>query len=211
MADPALGPSFHALAEIHFTTWQRWVASTGSSWYQAGVEARRRMSAAGYDVAAGDTWAVNELSSAVRRGDGARRAEIRDFLRGLFDAGGEGAPTRGVAFVVGVAQRVPVATYKARMQEWLQDSAFWVDMNAYVSDWSQEVYGDVRSYAAPGARSPRVATRSSTTSATPTCSRPPAAPHPGRRMRSSPPPPARSRTPRGNGAPASGGRSFPTA
>jgi hypothetical protein len=147
----ALGPSFHALAEIHFTTWQRWVASTGSSWYQAGVEARRRMSAAGYDVAAGDTWAVNELSSAVRRGDGARRAEIRDFLRGLFDAGGEGAPTRGVAFVVGVAQRVPVATYKARMQEWLQDSAFWVDMNAYVSDWSQEVYGDVRSYAAPGA------------------------------------------------------------
>ena len=25
----ALGPSFHAMAEIHFTTWSRWVASTG--------------------------------------------------------------------------------------------------------------------------------------------------------------------------------------
>ena len=60
-------------------------------------------------------------------------------------------PAQGIVFVVGVGQRVPsLATYKARMQEWLQDSAFWVDMNAYVSDWSQEVYGDVRSYAVPG-------------------------------------------------------------
>lgn len=147
----ALGPSFHALAEIHLTAWQKWVASTGSSWYEAGVEARRRMAAAGYDVAAGDTWAVNELSSAVRRGDGARRAEAREFLRGLFDAAGEGPATRGVAFVVGVGQRSnDTATYKARLQEWLQDSTFWVDMNAYVSDWSQEVYADVRGYAAPG-------------------------------------------------------------
>ena len=37
------------------------------------------------------------------------------------------------------------------MQEWLQDGAFWSDVNQYVSDWSQEVYGDVRGYAAPGA------------------------------------------------------------
>ena len=148
----ALGPSFHALAEIHYTAWQRWVASTGSSWYQAGVEARRRMAAAGYDVGAGDTWALNEVSSAVRRGDGSGRANVRELLRGLFDAAGEGAPTKGVVFVVGVGQRVPeLGTYKARTQEWLQDSAFWIDMNAYVSDWSQEVYGDVRSYAAPGA------------------------------------------------------------
>ena len=148
----ALGPSFHALAEIHLTAWQKWVTSTGSGWYQAGVEARRRMAAAGYDVAAGDTWALNEFSSAVRRGDGAWRSDMREFLRGLYDAGGEGPPTRGVVFVVGIGQRVPeVATYKARMQEWLQDSAFWVDMNTYVRDWSQEVYGDVRSYAVPGA------------------------------------------------------------
>ena len=55
-------------------------------------------------------------------------------------------------FIVGIGQRVTeVATYKARTQEWLQDAAFWSDMNAYVGDWSQEVYGDVRSYAAPGA------------------------------------------------------------
>jgi hypothetical protein len=148
----ALGPTFHALAEIHLSTWQKWVASTGSSWHQAGVDARRKMAAAGFDVAAGDTWALNEVTSAMRRGDGAGRSNLRDFVRGLFDAGGEGPPTRGVVFVVGIGQRVAeVATYKARSQEWLQDSAFWADMNAYVSDWGQEVYGDIRSYAAPGA------------------------------------------------------------
>jgi hypothetical protein len=147
----ALGPSFHALAEIHLNAWRKWVQAGNGTWYQAGVEARRRMAAAGYDVGAGDTWALNELSSAVRRGDGTWRADMRELLRGLYDAGGEQPPTRGVVFVVGVGQRVPsVATYKARMQEWLQDSAFWVDMSAYVSDWSQEVYGDVRAYAAPG-------------------------------------------------------------
>jgi hypothetical protein len=148
----ALGPAFHALAEIHYTAWQKWVAATGSTWYQAGVEARRRMAAAGYDVSAGDTWALNEVSSAVRRGDGNARANVRELLRGLYDAAGEGPPTRGVVFVVGLGQRVPeLGTYKARVQEWLQDAQFWIDMNVFVSDWSQEAYGDVRSYAVPGA------------------------------------------------------------
>ncbi len=148
----ALGPAFHALAEIHLTTWQKWVANNSSTWYQAGVVARRNMAAAGFDVSAGDTWAINEVTSGMRRGDGSSRTNLRDFLRGLYDAGGEGPPTKGVAWIVGIGQRVTgVGTYKARMQEWLQDSAFWSDVNAYVSDWSQEVYGDVRAYAAPGA------------------------------------------------------------
>ena len=151
----ALGPTFHALAEIHYTAWQKWVSSTGSTWYQAGVEARRRMAAAGYDVATGDTWALNEVSSAVRRGDGNGRANVRELLRGLYDAAGEGPTTRGVVFVVGIGQRVPeLGTYKARVQEWFQDAQFWIDMNVYVSDWSQEAYGDVRSYAVPGAPLP---------------------------------------------------------
>jgi hypothetical protein len=148
----ALGPAFHALAEIHLTTWQKWVANTGSTWYQAGVDARRKMAAAGFDVGAGDSWAINEVSSAMRRGDGSSRTNLREFLRGLYDAGGEGPPTKGVVWIVGIGQRVPeVGTYKARTQEWLQDAAFWSEANAYVSDWSQEVYGDIRSYAAPGA------------------------------------------------------------
>src|SRR5262245_32164577 len=43
----ALGPRFHALAEIHYSTWSSWVASTGSTWHTAGVTARQRMASAG--------------------------------------------------------------------------------------------------------------------------------------------------------------------
>ena len=56
----ALGPNFHALAEISFAGWTRWVGSNASDWFTAGVTARQRMAAAGYDVTAGDTWAMNE-------------------------------------------------------------------------------------------------------------------------------------------------------
>ena len=79
----ALGANFHALAEVNVTAWQGWVASTGNSWYQAGVEARRRIAAAGFDLGAGDSWAVNELSSGVRAGSGTSRQNIRDFVHGL--------------------------------------------------------------------------------------------------------------------------------
>jgi hypothetical protein len=146
----ALGPNFHAMAEIHFATWTRWVQSTGSSWFVAGVTARERMAAAGYDVVLGDTWAVNELTTAVRRGDGNARANVREFLRGLYE--GDGArPTRGAALVVGFGQRTgDVSVYQNTLQTWLSDTAFWTDMTTYVSDWSQEVYGDLRSLAVPG-------------------------------------------------------------
>jgi hypothetical protein len=150
----ALGPNFHAMAEIHFATWTRWVQSTGNSWHAAGVTARERMAAAGYDVALGDTWAVNELTSAVRRGDGNARTNIREFVRGLYE--GEGSrPTRGAALVIGFGQRTAdVSVYQNTIQGWLADSAFWSDMATYVTDWSQEVYGDLRSHAVTGSDVP---------------------------------------------------------
>jgi hypothetical protein len=147
----ALGPRFHALAEMHMATWAQWVSANGTTWHAAGVEARKRMAAAGYDVAAGDTWAVNEFSSAVRRGDGSARANARDFVRGLFEGDGTVPQARGVAWTTGVSQRTPdLSTYKTNLQGWLQDAGFWNDMSAYVSDFSQENYADVRSYAVPG-------------------------------------------------------------
>jgi hypothetical protein len=147
----ALGPNFHALGEIHFAAWERWVASTGSSWHAAGVTARRNMAAAGYDVSLGDTWALNELGTGVRRGNGNARANIREFLRGLYEGDGS-RPTKGAALVVGFGQRTAdVSLYQSTLQSWLGDTAFWTDMATYVSDWTQEVYGDVRSYAVPGA------------------------------------------------------------
>ena len=146
----ALGPNFHAMAEIHFATWTRWVASTGSSWHTAGVTARQRMAAAGFDVAQGDTWVFNELTTAVRRGTGNARANVREFLRGLYEGDGT-RPTRGAVFVIGFGQRsTDVSLYQTNLQNWLADSAFWTDMNTYVSDWTQEAYGDVRSWAVPG-------------------------------------------------------------
>ena len=147
----ALGAGFHAMAEINLAAWRLWVSDTGGTWYEAGVEARRRMADNGYDVSAGDTWAVNELSSAVRRGEGTARADARAFVRGLFDGDGILPTARGAAFVVGIGQgTLDLSTYKAALEGWLQDAAFWADMSAYVSDWSQEVYGDVRAYGVAG-------------------------------------------------------------
>jgi hypothetical protein len=146
----ALGPNFHAMAEFHFTTWSRWVQSTGASWYTAGVTARERMAAAGYDMAKGDIWVVNELSTAVRRNTGDARTNIRDLLRGLYE--GTGVRTRGAVFVVGVGQRTSdTSLLQTNLQNWYSDAAFWTDMSAYVSDWGQEVYGDIRNHAVPGA------------------------------------------------------------
>lgn len=147
----ALGPSFHALAEIHMAGWAGWVSQNGGSWFAAGQEARRRMASAGYDVALGDSWAVNEFSSAVRRGDGAARANAREFVRGLYD-GGELRDVRGAVFVIGVGQGTPeLSVYKANLQSWFADAPFWQDMATYVEDWAQELYGDIRNYAVPGA------------------------------------------------------------
>jgi hypothetical protein len=147
----ALGPNFHALAEFHFATWTKWVASTGSSWYLAGTTARERMAAAGYDFSKGDSWVLNEVTSAVRTNTGQARANLRELLRGLYEGDGT-RPTKGAAFVVGLGQQTNnLGLYQTNLQNWLSDSAFWTDMSAYVSDWSQEVYGDVRNWAVPGA------------------------------------------------------------
>ena len=149
----ALGPSFHALAEIHVAGWTTWLANNpGKSWYDAGVEARRRMAAAGYDVSLGDGWALNELSSAVRVGNGNARANMRSFVRGLYEGDGTLPRVRGAVFITGMNQGTgELSVYQARVQDWYEDAGFWEDMSAYVSDWSQELYGDVRSYAVPGA------------------------------------------------------------
>jgi hypothetical protein len=147
----ALGPNFHVMAEAHVTGWANWVATTGSTWEQAGIEFRRRIAAAGYDVNVGDTWALNELSSAVRRGDGSARTNMRAFARGLYTGDGTTPAVRGTVFITGMAQPTgELSVYQARLQDWYEDAGFWSDMAAYTSDWSQELYGDVRDYAVAG-------------------------------------------------------------
>ena len=146
----ALGPRFHAMAEIHWTTWQSWARANGRTMFDAGVEARRRMVAAGYDVGKGDTWALNEFPSSVRRNLGTARADARDFVRGLYE--GDGQPVPGAVFVVGVMHGTSDASvYKSTLKAWLGDAPFWVDMQRYVRFWAQEVYGDARRWGVPGA------------------------------------------------------------
>ena len=161
----ALGPQFHAMAEISMGAWGKWVTSTGSSWYQAGVEARRRMAAAGYDVSLGDSWAVNEFSSAVRQDAASARADARNFVHGLYAGDGTQPATRGAVFIIGMGQGTQnLSVYKTNLDGWLSDSAFWNDMNSYVSDWSQELFGDFRNYgvAAPRSHPAHLQTTSST-------------------------------------------------
>ncbi len=142
----ALGADFHAVDEISYTGWSGWVGAGNGTWYDAGVAARDRMAAAGFDVSAGDTWALNELSSAVRKGTAAARRNALDFLHGLAADG-----TKGIVFAAGVGQSTPdPSQYKVNLQDWLQDSSFWTEASAYVSDFAPENYGDVRNYAVPG-------------------------------------------------------------
>jgi len=148
-----LGPRFHAMAEIHWATWRKWVQSTGRAWYDAGVEARRRMAAAGYDVTRGDTWAVNEFPSSVRRNLGTARTDARQFVAGLYE--GDGRPAQGAIFVIGVMHGTTDASlYKSTLKSWLGDTPFWLDMQRAVRFWGQEVYGDARRWGVPGAPPP---------------------------------------------------------
>jgi hypothetical protein len=142
----ALGPNFHAVDEISYTAWSAWVAGGGGTFADAGAEARRRMAAAGFDTAAGDTWALNELSSAVRVGTGSARTNAEGLLQGLAADG-----VKGIAFVTGISQSTPdLSLYKANLEGWLQDPVFWTVAAGALTDFAQENYGDVRAYAVPG-------------------------------------------------------------
>jgi PKD repeat protein len=148
----ALGSQMHAIAEVSVNGWAAWVAAGNGTWFDAGVEMRQRMITAGFDVAAGDIWGVNEFSSAVRRGDGASRANMRELLRGLYTGDGTGPAVQGLVWVEGLGQGTAnLSTYKTTLKGWFQDTDFWADMTRYVRFWSQEVFGDVRTWAVPGA------------------------------------------------------------
>ena len=104
------------------------------------------MTAAGFDAAAGDTWAVNQPSSAVRTGTGVARQNAVEFLRGLASDG-----VKGIVFMQGIGQSTAdTTTYKLALQSWFGDSAFWSAASGYVRDWAQENYGDLRTYAVAG-------------------------------------------------------------
>lgn len=146
----ALGPQMHAMAEINVSGWTAWVAAGNGTWYDAGVEARNRMALAGFDVQAGDIWALNELSSAVRTGSGNARQNMRDFIRGLYTGDGT-APSPGLVWITGLSIATnPVSVYKTNLELWFGDGPFWSDMSKYVRFLSQEVYANPTAWAVAG-------------------------------------------------------------
>jgi hypothetical protein len=171
----ANGLQFHAMPEIRLRVWANWVQQPGNCslplteateeecWYQAGVEARRKMRDAGYDVSQGDTWAINEVGAStppeeqmakdIFNGAGKARADFRAFVRGLYTGTGEPdmLPARGLVFVADPTQiTTDLEGYKQGLRRWYHDAAFWSDMSTYVRFWAQETYADTRNWAVQG-------------------------------------------------------------
>ena len=159
----ALGPQFHPVAEITLGTqtgWAKWVEQTGATWYEAGVEFRRRMAAAGLDPAAGETWLLNEFDrstrvDAVTRTDVEirngldvlpyRRADMLELLRGLYEGDGT-VPVAAGAVEIGINfshQDLPdLDTYRREMASWLEDGAFWSKVDGATRWLMREAYPD---------------------------------------------------------------------
>jgi len=145
----------HAMPELRLPGWAAWVATNGKTWFDAGVEARVRMQTAGFDVSKGDTWALNEVGSPsntklgvdVFTNAGTARADMREFVRGLYTGAAGMAPSPGLVFVADPLQMSSdLAQYKTQLQDWYADSAFWSDMSRYVRFWGQETYADARAW-----------------------------------------------------------------
>ena len=167
----ALSPQIHPVAEIRWTSasgWRTWVVGGHPDWmpgrtfYEAGVTARRRMAQRGLDVEKGETWAFNELPSEVLAGAPGARAEVLEFMRGLYD-GDPGMPkARGIVFnlwVPSTTDATEVAAYKTNLRAWLTDEAFWSELDRYVDVFAHEVYVSALSWGVGGTELPRRAKR----------------------------------------------------
>lgn len=169
------GPQFHPMAEMALegpgtvgtpgTGWYAWVNADvvpRRTWYDAGVEFRRRMVTAGLDVTKGETWLLNEFNrSTIRNTPPANqdepfysRADMRELVRGLYE-GAPGMPPAPGAVEIGINythQAMPdaeVAAYKEELTNFLLDSAFWADMDGRVRWMIKEAYPDARKHGVP--------------------------------------------------------------
>ena len=146
------------LAEVNLdevTGWPAWVRTTGNSWFEAGVEFRRRMAAAGYLTQNGETWIVNELDyDTIRDPEGKTRAQMREFFAGLY-TGDAGMPAVPGIVLLGIPfrhQNLPdVDAYRRDLQTLLRDDAFWRDIDRYTSAFAVEGYADSRLWGVAGA------------------------------------------------------------
>jgi len=108
------------------------------------------MDAAGYDVDAGDTWAINELPSGVRH-NLTVRDNVRELVRGLYDGPPGSTPSPGAVFTIAMGHGTQnFGVYRGYLKDWLQDQGFWQDADQYVRFWAQETYTDPSYTCVPG-------------------------------------------------------------
>jgi hypothetical protein len=161
-----LGPQFHSVAEMTLglpTGWAQWVAAGNGTWYDAGVEFRRKMAAINLRPEIGHTWLVNEFDYTTRldqavHADGSPgfpRTAVRDLVRGLHEGAPGMVPAPGIV-EIGISQshqNLPdVPAYKEGMKAWLLDGDFWSAMDGKVGWLAHEVYADTRLHGVPGSR-----------------------------------------------------------
>jgi hypothetical protein len=164
--DVVRGLGVHPVAEVvlgEATGWANWVNAGNGTWFQAGVEFRRRMAAAGYGSAPAETWLINEFDRTTAT-DGPRaaadhpvppygRRAMRDLMAGLY-YGGIGMPTMPGIAEIGIHfrhQNLPdVEGLKADLKGWLRDSPFWEDADHYLRWLAVEAYPDVRNWGVSG-------------------------------------------------------------
>jgi hypothetical protein len=142
----ALGPRFHPVVEFHFAGWRTWWRSVpGRTPADAVHLFLQRVRECGYDFSRGETWSLNELHSGIAANNPGARDEMREVLDTLAAGAPEMPASRGIVWVIGVGQQTQnLSVYKARLQEWLQDTPFWEDMARDVSVWGQETYPNMR-------------------------------------------------------------------
>lgn len=158
-----LGPQFHPMAEVVLGTatgWASWVSNGNGSWYDAGVEMRRRMATLNLRLDLGETWLLNEFDRTTRLDSSIpglphayTRTAMKELVRGLYEGAPGMQPLPG-AVEIGVSfahQNLPdVPTYKAEMRPYLQDAEFWTFLNGKVRWLLHEAYADTRNHGVPG-------------------------------------------------------------
>jgi hypothetical protein len=154
----ALGARFKPVAEATLGTltgWAPWVAADPSrTWFDAGVEFRKRMVDAGYDFGRGETWLLNEANRSTRRDQPPYpRQAILDMVRGIAVGDGTGPVVPGIV-ELGIEyshQTMPDLTeLKAETKSLLADSSFWQGLDPYVSFFAREAYADARRWGVAG-------------------------------------------------------------
>lgn len=151
-------PRIHPIAEIRFTDpnrpdWRDLALANGGDledFYNAGVLARMRMAQGSpprINIGTGETWAFNELTEEVLQDVPGWRDQVLAFMRGLYD-GPAGAPkAKGIVFnLFRLSTTKDPAAYKADLRAWLEDEAFWSELDTYVDFFAQESYVDVRNW-----------------------------------------------------------------